>query len=362
MSFARPSMISGLFLLVMLPFMAMIGFFGILKALPQIDTPDLHALATGVSRHAFEGKFDESMPHRNFSLNIWGSGEYTLFHRGRPGVVIGRDGWLFTSEEFAVKRDDQSNYANNLNYLNHVIDTLDQQKVTVLVVPIPAKSRLYKKYLPDGLLWPAARQSLYPHLITDLGQSNVHFVDLNTAFSAATTPASLLFLKTDTHWTPYGAETAARAIAESVQHLNIDLGPRQTFERSVASPTSHDGDLRKYVPLGAAIDRLIPPDIIETPFVAAKGPGHDTDLFGDISLPITLVGTSYSANPKWGFAALLKQSIGIDLLNAADEGQGPFTTMQSYLKSDAFKNTPPKLIIWEIPERFLTFHYILDTQ
>ena len=34
------------------------------------------------------------------------------------------------------------------------------------------------------------------------------------------------------------------------------------------------------------------------------------------------------------------------------EGEGPFTPMQAYLASDTFQNTPPKLVVWEIPARY----------
>jgi alginate O-acetyltransferase complex protein AlgJ len=85
-----------------------------------------------------------------------------------------------------------------------------------------------------------------------------------------------------------------------------------------------------------------------------------TDLFGDEDIPVTLVGTSYSANSKWGFADFLKENFGTDVLNAADEGMGPFETMKKYLNDGAFKKTPPKLVVWEIPERYLPVKYDLD--
>jgi len=43
-----------------------------------------------------------------------------------------------------------------------------------------------------------------------------------------------------------------------------------------------------------------------------------------------------------------------DVLDQSLPGKGMWTPMAQYLTSAAFKNTPPKLIVWEMPE------YILD--
>ena len=72
---------------------------------------------------------------------------------------------------------------------------------------------------------------------------------------------------------------------------------------------------------------------------------------------MTVVGTSYSANPRWGLESQLKTTLGTDVINAAQEGKGPMVPMREYLKSATYKNAPPKLVIWEIPERFLVTSY-----
>ena len=42
----------------------------------------------------------------------------------------------------------------------------------------------------------------------------------------------------------------------------------------------------------------------------------------------------------------------LSLINAK-AGHGPILPMLSYLKSDDFKNSPPQVLIWEFPERYL---------
>jgi alginate O-acetyltransferase complex protein AlgJ len=55
--------------------------------------------------------------------------------------------------------------------------------------------------------------------------------------------------------------------------------------------------------------------------------------------------------------AALEIALGRDVLNVAAEGKGPFQPMSDYLRSDTFKSTPPKLVVWEIPERFVDDDY-----
>ena len=76
-------------------------------------------------------------------------------------------------------------------------------------------------------------------------------------------------------------------------------------------------------------------------------------MFADSEVPVTLVGTSYSANANWNFVGALKQALRSDVINDSKDGHGPILPMLAYLKSDAFKNTPPQVLIWEFPERYL---------
>jgi alginate O-acetyltransferase complex protein AlgJ len=77
-------------------------------------------------------------------------------------------------------------------------------------------------------------------------------------------------------------------------------------------------------------------------------------LLGDAVAPaITLVGSSYSA--AWTqFADALGYTLQRDMLVVSVPAtQGSWVGMESYLRDDAFQATPPKLIVWELPERDL---------
>lgn len=83
-------------------------------------------------------------------------------------------------------------------------------------------------------------------------------------------------------------------------------------------------------------------------------------LLSRTSIPVTLVGTSYSArteNNVWNFDGQLEQVLGSEVMNAAQEGKGPVVPMAAYLQTRAWKTAPPQVVVWEIPERYLRIAY-----
>lgn len=71
-----------------------------LKSVPGFSAAADTPLLNGKLAHTFEAHYDKEFPIKRLGTNLWAALDYTLFHEGRPGVVIGKDGWLFTDEEF----------------------------------------------------------------------------------------------------------------------------------------------------------------------------------------------------------------------------------------------------------------------
>jgi alginate O-acetyltransferase complex protein AlgJ len=68
---------------------------------------------------------------------------------------------------------------------------------------------------------------------------------------------------------------------------------------------------------------------------------------------ITAIGSSYT-NKNTGYPDALRYALQRNLLDISiPVDQGPWVGMEAYLRDDSFKTNPPKLIIWEIPEREL---------
>lgn len=84
-----------LFMLILtaLGLWSMRSFFGF------STNPDATVL-NGRWAKAVETHYDDEFPIKRLGTNIWAALDYKLFNEGRKGVVLGRDQWLYSDEEF----------------------------------------------------------------------------------------------------------------------------------------------------------------------------------------------------------------------------------------------------------------------
>ncbi len=296
---------------------------------------------------------DPGVPWRDASVNLWGGLNYRLFGEARDGAVIGKDSWLFTSEEFQTSKTDAAEIAAKVEYVKQVRDNLAKDGAKLVVALIPAKARLYAEELNANV--PAQTAPLYQSFRQQLVTAGIPTPDLYAGMEAAKGNGDLFF-RTDTHWTPLGAEVTAQVLAPAVQALNLDL-PAATYLASKKPPVQRSGDLLRYIPVpegeGPPLDTVQEAVYLRTD----EGSGG---LLDDATLAVTLVGTSYSAQSKnnvWHFDGALSKALDTEVLNAAQEGKGPMVPMREYLTSQDRKDNPPQIVIWEIPERFLSVRY-----
>lgn len=285
-------------------------------------------LLNGKAAIAYEKNFDEKLFFADKAAREWGRADYALFREGKKGVVVEGD-WLFTAEEFEFHPDATRRIAEKSAVIAQTRDRLKSRGIDLVVLPVPAKARLYA---PD---YPSYNYSIYEVFLGALKDWEVKTADPLPTMEAA---KDGLYFKTDTHWTPKGARLAAQALAPFFQ------GDRR-YETESGAEENLEGDLTRYAPGANFAER----------FESARtAPLENGDLFTDSSIPVTLVGTSYSADPRWNFAGFLQEALRADVYNAADPGLGPFETMRAYLDSAAYRDHPPRLIVWEIPERYVT--------
>lgn len=318
---------------------------------------------------AYEKTFNQGLPWRQAGIDAWGAMEYLAFQNGRPGVLIGQNGWLFTTEEFQFFQDEQKEIAHKLKYIQQVHRQLQDQGIHLLVALIPAKARVYEDQLGRYPL-PLYTRNRYVTFREALLKAGISAPDLLTPLVQAKT-SDAVFLRTDTHWTPHGAGVVAETLKTELNGLQLDL-PTTDFETLQGEDVEHAGDLLKYIPLGSLQNRGPEPDHFTTKTTEQvtgdasalldDGSGESSEglLGGEESIPIALVGTSYSFMDKFHFAGALKEALQVDVLNMALEGKGPLVPMQEYLRSAEFRDTPPQVVIWEIPERFLPVAYPED--
>ncbi len=312
-----------------------------------IDT-QFQRIAKGKVADEVTQKYNASSPFKDFGIEAFGSLSYFALGEARSGAQIGANSVLFSNEEFETSPDSAGRIRHALKFIAEVDAALKAKGITLIVAPLPLKADIDSVNLGD-LSLPAELAGRYAAVRETLGKSGVKSIDLRARFMIGNIE-NRMFLAADTHWTTEGAAVAAEGIAAAAQSLDLPSPRRVTLTSGEA--VEHASDLRKFVRLLPLLDKLGPAHDMIRPVkaeVASEGDG----LFGDDAIPVALVGTSYSANPAFGFEAHLKAALQRDVLNLAVEGKGPFAPMQDFLKSDVLKNSPPKLVIWEMPVRYL---------
>ncbi|WP_420224949.1 alginate O-acetyltransferase AlgX-related protein [Pigmentiphaga litoralis] len=272
-----------------------------------------------------------------------------------PRVREGCPGWLFLSDEMAVQTDGASNASARAQTVARVAHRLRSQDIDLMVAVVPDKSRIGERHL-CGLLRAPELAGRVRQWVAQLNAAGVPAMDLTDAMEA---PPTDTFLRTDTHWNEAGAQAAAAAVAARLlawHDAPVRLGSRAQVTRTVASPLPRPGDLVRLAGIDGLPMAWQPPQdtVAESTFVVEADPAalDEAALFGDDALPtLALIGTSFSRTSN--FVGYLQMGLQAQVANAARDGGEFAGAAAAYFASPAFTQTPPKLVVWEIPERSL---------
>ncbi|RPE71859.1 alginate O-acetyltransferase complex protein AlgJ [Pacificibacter maritimus] len=304
----------------------------------------------GVTQPALEDAFDKGLIPRKTSIHLWNAFRYAVFSETLPGAVPGKDGWLFTDEEFETGHDYADKTQAQLMRIVEATRQLEGAGATVIIALLPDKARVMSEKLSKHRS--PQVEARYDMALDYLTEKGIAVDDLRDALQLAKSGGDV-FMRTDTHWSPHGAKQVANTIAHRIQTATTE---RTEFITEMTGVERNEGDLVTFVDSGQLSMALgLSPEPYET-FVTTQTASVDAglSLFDDTVVPATLIGTSYSAIQNWNFEGFLKEASQTDILNRAEEGRGPFAPMDDYLKQITSGEPVPQIVVWEIPERYLT--------
>lgn len=320
-----------------------VGVSGHLKQTDGIVWPNV---LDGSAQSIYEASFDQSNILQDTAVSFMGALKYGVFGQASDGAVVGNEGWLFTSEELLTTPAFEANIDASTKRISSVLGTLEAKGIRVLPVIIPDKSEIYAEQL--GIERPKAVMQRMGRFQAELAAGNVAFVDATNVLETAKLE-SPVFLKDDTHWSPMGSKAVAKAVAAALADVSLTT---TTVTTKAGQSTLYDGDLLSFVPTGNLRSWIGPEQLTIDGYrtdVVTKG-----GLFDAPEVEVVLVGTSFSARKAFHFEGFLKQALQADILNFAQEGQGPFAPMEAFLASDFLQTNTPKVVIWEIPARYVS--------
>ena len=270
-------------------------------------------------------------------------------------AIPGKNQWLFYGVEF-IDANSTAKTAESAALIAGINGQLKDNGVSVLVSLAPIKARIFKQHLPDDKPLMPYLESNYKRIFDALTAKGVAAADINSAFISSALPAdSALYYRLDSHWSQRGALLAAETIKKEIDNrpdmqaaiaglpaLSMKLVEQKRGRPSKARDLTQLMSAEEGAKYGS--ETFIPIQFQRT--------ASPTTLTGAEDVPkIVLVGSSYSQ--EWtGFADALRYYLQKDVGNySLDASIGQWVSFYRYLQSDAFQSTPPKLIVWEVPER-----------
>lgn len=328
------------------------GFVAALASLAQMSRGDSAGLgdpmrlSSGESARAVTRAVNDGFAPRKAFHRIERSLAWLALGDWGPRVRAGCAGWLFLADELESHASAGQSASLRATLVKRVRDRLERQAIALLVVVVPDKSRIEAARL-CGLERAPRSDPRIATWVASLRAQGVDALDLSGVLAGL--PGERYY-RTDTHWNERAAEAAAEVIAARLRARSFArvqaTMPAPLELRIIERP----GDLVRLAGLDGLPAQLRPaPDVAEArdvPPVAAAG----DDLFGSSSLPaFALVGTSFSRTSN--FVPFLARHLGEQVANAAKEGGDFDGAATAYLASPAFRESPPKVLVWEIPER-----------
>jgi alginate O-acetyltransferase complex protein AlgJ len=271
---------------------------------------------------------------------------WRVFGSGGPQVTVGCDNWLYLTEELRPWPGSDAAMQARAATLHQIATELAAQGIALQIVLVPDKARVESAHA-CGVPYSAQSRGRYAAFAGMLG--GLHVTDVLKAFEGVRNP---LYYRTDTHWNQDGAALAAAATASTT---DAPVARDRPFHTDYAPEADRAGDLLRLMSLDKVPDLAIPlrplPDRQKTATTTETNPPADTgDLLGDAPVAeIVLLGSSYSVNAN--FLGALEQAFSAPIGQFAQSGGAFWASARDYFRSPAFTETPPKLVIWEIPER-----------
>ncbi|MBI1990274.1 MAG: cell division protein FtsQ [Betaproteobacteria bacterium] len=265
-----------------------------------------------------------------------------------PRVRRGCGDWLFLADELVVHPGREQVFHARLAMIERVARFLEPRSIALVVAPVPDKSRLATPYLCGIERAPALADRLQ-RFAAGLKARNIKAVDLLPALSARDGEG---YYRTDTHWNERGARRVAEAIAANLRRWELAPSAQLTFDVTAEPERERVGDLIRLAGLDQVSRPMRPRGDLESPVRIKQIPRQAVGILDDVAAPeVTVIGTSFSR--RGGFVGYMSLVLAAPVANMAQDGGGVFTAAIDYFRNPAFAETPPRVIVWEIPERLL---------
>ena len=296
-----------------------------------------------------------------------------IFNKGNEKALIGNGGFLFFQDDIK--------YLTNPGFLEPEVLTrrLDVQPdprkailqfknqlakygIKLIIIPTPVKPMIYPDKLSDALkgLPGYLQNSSFAKFKKEMEHAGVRVFDPAPILFKARQKGKDVFLKTDTHWTPYAMEQVAKELKGFID-LHINLSGKKNIDYNITfREVSASGDIVSMLKLNA-------PDCFPKQKVEIKEISQGGNIFHYTrNSEVLLLGDSFTnifshEVMGWGKNAGFGEHIAFQLKHPLDaiirNDAGAFATreiLSKELRKGNNRLTGKKLVIWQFAIRELS--------
>ncbi len=282
---------------------------------------------------------------------------YQAQQRLSAPVTIGSEGWFFRANEL---KEHFELLPQTADYLKRLSQAFATQGSRLILMPVPlrtygAANNLRKDQPYQRSFNLAQSRNSYAEYLKALNQTSIPTVNMLNAVAKTDAKTGLgFFLKRDIHWSPFGAELAAEAVATTLKTL-----PEYKEVTPVTFTTTITGKLAKKEIFASELQEYCDMELPAEEFPAYNTTRNEVDtegeaaLFGDDTADTTpqdlivLLGSSFSAVQDFNFAGFLSEKTQMEVANFAISAGQLYNAIVSYASLPAAERLSPRFVIWE---------------
>ena len=179
------------------------------RYLTQFSSVNLSGILSGETQQQMGNALEDQFPGRDFWTGLTTKVEKKLGYKDVGGVYLGKDSYYF---EKVMNQDiSQTNYFQNLRFVNHLAKISGEADVTAMLVPSPG-TILSDKLPSHAVLYDA--QTMYEEAVQVL--QDVNLIDLRQQLTQES-KVSQVYYRTDHHWSLRGAYVGYSAYCRQVE-------------------------------------------------------------------------------------------------------------------------------------------------
>jgi hypothetical protein len=215
---------------------------------PSTDSLNWETWMSADFQQTFNDRLETNIGFHDWLVRINNQLAYSMFKETTAkGVIVGQQGELFEEDyikaylgEFFIG---ERIWKEKAEKLKMVQDTLASMGKTLLVVFEPGKGSFCPEKFPEKYTNVIGKTSNYDYFLKQLEQKNVNTLDLIQFFALKKNSSDyLLFPRTGTHWSYYGAALAADTTLAHLQQLHGRGVPDMTIDSLSMLPKARHPD------------------------------------------------------------------------------------------------------------------------